>query len=134
MGKPVKFRISQSELDVMDVLWAQSPEKIPMGASEVAKGLAEHKDWNIRTIKTLLARLVEKGALSTTTEGRRYLYAPLISKDSYAAGATRRLSDRLFGGRAAPLVMHLAKDDGLSEDDIAELEALLEKLKRGEPS
>jgi len=58
--------------------------------------------------------------------------APLISKDSYAAGATRRLSDRLFGGRAAPLVMHLAKDDGLSEDDIAELEALLAKLKQGE--
>lgn len=132
MGQPAKFRISQSELDVMDVLWTQSPQNIPMGASEVADRLAERKDWNIRTIKTLLARLVEKGALSTQTEGRRYLYAPLISKDSYAAGATRRLSDRLFGGRAAPLVMHLAKDDGLSQDDIAELEALLEKLKRGD--
>ncbi len=128
MAKGPKFRISQSELDVMDVLWAKNP----LGASEVAEGLANHKDWSIRTIKTLLARLVEKGALSTTTEGRRYLYAPLITKDSYAAGATRRLSDRLFGGRAAPLVMHLAKDDGLSQDDIAELEALLEKLKRGE--
>ena len=128
----MKVRISQSELDVMDVLWAQSPQNIPMGASEVAQQLAESKDWNIRTIKTLLARLVEKGALSTTTEGRRYLYAPLITKDSYAAGATRRLSDRLFGGRAAPLVMHLAKDDGLSDADIAELEALLEKLKNGE--
>lgn len=128
MAKGPKFRISQSELDVMDVLWAKNP----LGASEVADSLADHKDWSIRTIKTLLARLVEKGALSTTTEGRRYLYAPLITKDSYAAGATRRLSDRLFGGRAAPLVMHLAKDDGLSQDDIAELEALLEKLKRGE--
>ena len=128
MGQPAKIRISQSELDVMDVLWSQSP----LGASEVAEELAARKDWNIRTIKTLLARLVEKGALSTTTEGRRYLYAPLITKDSYAAGATRRLSDRLFGGRAAPLVMHLAKDDGLSEDDIAELEALLAKLKNGE--
>ena len=134
MVKPAKIRISQSELDVMDVLWTQSPQYKPMGASEVAAALANQKDWNIRTIKTLLARLVEKGALSTTTEGRRYLYAPLISKDSYAAGATRRLSDRLFGGRAAPLVMHLAKDDGLSADDIAELEALLAKLKDGETS
>jgi len=126
-NKRAKIRISQSELDVMDVLWTQSP----LGASEVAANLAERKDWNIRTIKTLLSRLVEKGALSTETEGRRYLYAPLISKDSYAAGATRRLSDRLFGGRAAPLVMHLAKDDGLSAADIAELEALLKKLKSG---
>lgn len=134
MVKPVKIRISQSELDVMDVLWTQNPQNKPMGASEVAAALANQKDWNIRTIKTLLARLVEKGALSTTAEGRRYLYAPLISKDSYAASATRRLSDRLFGGRAAPLVMHLAKDDGLSADDIAELEALLAKLKDGESS
>jgi len=113
-NKRAKIRISQSELDVMDVLWTQSP----LGASEVAANLAERKDWNIRTIKTLLSRLVEKGALSTETEG-------------YAAGATRRLSDRLFGGRAAPLVMHLAKDDGLSAADIAELEALLKKLKSG---
>ena len=125
MGQPAKTRISQSELDVMDVLWTQSP----LGASEVAEALEARKDWNIRTIKTLLARLVEKGALSTETEGRRYLYSPLISKDSYAASATRRLSERLFGGRAAPLVMHLAKDDGLTKDDIAELEALLAKLK-----
>ena len=128
MGKFAKIRISQSELDVMDVLWKQSP----LGASEVASQLAKSKDWNIRTIKTLLSRLVEKGVLSTETEGRRYLYTPLISKDIYAAGATRRLSDRLFGGRAAPLVMHLAKDDGLTEADIAELEALLATLKRGE--
>ena len=65
MGKTAKTRISQSELDVMDVLWPQSP----LGDSEVAASLAESKDWNIRTIKTLLTRLVEKGALSTQVEG-----------------------------------------------------------------
>jgi len=121
----MKIRISQSELDVMDVLWAQSP----LAASDIAQVLEANKDWNIRTVKTLLSRLVEKGALSTEVDGRRYLYTPLISKDSYAASATRRLSKRLFGGRAAPLVMHLAKGDGLSEADIAEIEALLKALK-----
>jgi len=121
----MKIRISQSELDVMDVLWVEHP----IGAAEVASHLAESKDWNIRTIKTLLARLVEKGALATQTEGRRYLYTPIISKDSYAASATRRLSNRLFEGRAAPLVAHLAKGDGLSASDIAELEALIAELK-----
>ena len=121
----MKKRISQSELDVMDVLWTESP----LGALEVATYLAESKDWNIRTIKTLLARLVEKGALETQRDGRRYLYTPLITKDSYAAGATRRLSNRLFGGRAAPLVAHLAIGDGLSQADIAELEAIIAELK-----
>lgn len=120
----MKIRISQSELDVMSVLWSKSP----LAASNVADGLKD-KDWNIRTVKTLLSRLVEKGALSTQQEGRRYLYTPLISKDDYAGKAARSLSDRLFGGRVAPLVAHLAKGDGLSAKDIAELEALLQELK-----
>jgi len=47
--KPAKIRISQSELDVMDVLWTQNPQNKPMGASEVAAALANQKDWNIRT-------------------------------------------------------------------------------------
>jgi len=77
-----------------------------------------------------LSRLVEKQALSTEAEGRRYLYTPLIAKDVYAGQAARKLSDRLFGGRAAPLVAHLAEADGLTDQDIQELETLLAKLKK----
>lgn len=122
----MKIRISQSELDVMNVLWAKSP----LAASDVAKRLEGHKDWNIRTVKTLLARLVEKKALSTQADGRRYLYTPLLSKDKYASTAAKRLSDKLFGGRAAPLVANLAQGDGLSDSDIAELEALIAEMKK----
>jgi len=118
-------KISQAELDVMDVLWSESP----LAASDVASRLSR-KNWNIRTVKTLLSRLVEKQVIDTAKDGRRFLYSPLVSKKDYANNAVRRLSDRLFGGRAAPLVAHLAEADGLSEQDIAELEALLQELKQ----
>jgi len=118
-------KISQAELRVMEVLWVDSP----LPASDIANVLAAQKNWNIKTIKTLLSRLVDKQALSTTKDGRRYLYMPLISRESYAARAARTLSDRLFGGRAAPLVAHLAEGGGLSDEDIAELEILLAELK-----
>jgi predicted transcriptional regulator len=95
----MKKRISQAEFTVMEVLWADSP----LAASDVAKTLDTQQDWNIRTVKTLLARLVEKGALSTKQDGRRFLYSPLLSRAKYAQSVTRSLSDRLFGGRAAPL-------------------------------
>ena len=121
MGK----KISQAELSVMEVLWAESP----LPASDIAEALAAQKNWNIKTIKTLLSRLVEKQALSTAKDGRRFLYAPLISRESYAATAAQTLSDRLFGGRAAPLVAHLAEGRGLSDEDIAELELILAELK-----
>lgn len=118
-------RISQAELDVMSVLWQQAP----LAASDVAERLARDKDWNPRTVKTLLARLVEKGAVSTTQDGRRYLYAPILKQDAYAKTAATSLVNKLFGGRAAPLVAHLADGEGLSDEDIAELEALITELK-----
>lgn len=117
--------ISQAELSVMEVLWDESP----LPASDIAEVLTTQKSWNIKTIKTLLSRLVDKQALSTTKDGRRYLYAPLIRREAYAAKAARTLSDRLFGGRAAPLVAHLAEGRGLSDEDIAELEMILAELK-----
>lgn len=121
----MKTKISQSELDVMDVLW-----RVPgVGAAEVAAELSDSKDWADRTVKTLLARLVEKGVLSTEKEGRRFLYTPTVSREDYAGRATRHFAKRLFGGRAAPLVAHLAEGEGLTADDIAELEALIESLK-----
>ena len=118
-------KISQAEFIVMEVLWAKSP----LAASDIALALASEKKWNIKTIKTLLSRLVEKNALSTTQDGRRYLYSPIISREVYSRSAARRLSDRLFGGRATPLVAHLAEGKGLTDEDIADLEALLAELK-----
>lgn len=119
-------QITKAEFQVMDILWAESP----MAASNVAAKLAADTGWSLKTVKTLLSRLVEKGAVSHEPDGRRYLYLPKVSRDSYARGATKKLADQLFGGRAAPLVAHLAEGDGLSEDDLLELEALLKELKR----
>ncbi|NNC73249.1 MAG: BlaI/MecI/CopY family transcriptional regulator, partial [Sphingomonadaceae bacterium] len=83
----------------------------------------------MQTVKTLLSRLVAKSAVSHERDGRRFLYTPLIERSDYVAGESRRLVDRLFGGRISPLVAHLAERDDLSAADIAEIEQLLEDLK-----
>ncbi|MFQ5564110.1 MAG: BlaI/MecI/CopY family transcriptional regulator [Parvularculaceae bacterium] len=119
-------KITQAELDVMDVLWRESP----LAASDVAERLSARKAWSARTVKTLLSRLAEKGAVAHEPDGRRYLYRPLVSRARYAGKAARTLVDRLFDGRAAPLVANLAETGALTDEDIAELEALLEELKR----
>ena len=121
----IQGRIAKSELTLMDVLWAHPG----LAASDVHARLDQSDSRSLQTIKTLLSRLVEKGALRAEKDGRRYLYHPLISRDQYAASATRRFSERLFGGRAAPIVAHLAEGDGLSDSDIAELEAIIRELK-----
>ena len=111
----------------MDVLWTQSPQP----ATDIAAHLAERKDWSAQTVKTLLSRLVEKGAVAHEPDGRRYLYRPTLTRESYAREAAATFIDRLFDGRAAPLVANLAETGRLTDGDIAELEAMLKELKRG---
>lgn len=119
-------KITPAELDVLEALWLGSPA----AASDIALRLEAHKDWSAQTVKTLLARLVEKGAVRYEAEGRRYLYRPAVSKEQYARKEARWFVDRLFDGRAAPLVANLAGSGKVSREDIAELEALLKELKR----
>jgi predicted transcriptional regulator len=122
----VAERISEGEHAVMEVLWAADA---PLTAAEVAERIPAERAWSERTVKTMLARLLAKGALTHEEDGRRYLYRPAVDRADHAARESRKLVDRLFGGRAAPLVAHLAADDGLTPEDIAELEALLKALK-----
>jgi len=118
-------RISGAEHEVMEVLWREAP----LTANEVADRVPAEKGWSVRTVKTLLSRLLGKGILTHEEDGRRYLYRPAVARDAYVAEESGRLLDRLFEGRVTPLVAHLAERDALSERDIAEIEALLKALK-----
>lgn len=118
-------RIGDAEYAVMEVLWDQAP----LTASEVAERVPAERGWSIRTVKTMLSRLLNKGVLTHEEDGRRYLYRPAVRREDYVQQESRRLIDRMFGGRLTPLVAHLAERDQLSKKDIAEIEALLKELK-----
>lgn len=126
MTETASERITEAELAVMEVLWAEAP----LTAMEVAERIAPSRAWSDRTVKTMLGRLLAKNVLAHEEDGRRYLYRPLVERKAHVAGSTRQLVDRLFGGRAAPLVAHLAENHALSDDDIAELEALVRELRK----
>ena len=119
------MQVTDAELDVMRVLWANPG----VSAADVHTALEGQKDWSRQTVKTLLTRLCEKGAVSAEADGRKFLYTAQISQDDYETGAAKSFVDKVFSGRAAPLVARLADSRGLTEDDIAELESLIERLK-----
>ena len=118
-------RISDAEHAVMEVLWDDSP----LTAQDVAERVPDERRWSANTVKTLLGRLLAKNAIAYEEDGRRYLYRPVVAREEYVAGESRRLIDRLFGGRLTPLVAHLAERDQLTAQDIAEIELLLKDLK-----
>jgi BlaI family transcriptional regulator, penicillinase repressor len=123
-GKPP--RISDSELQLLSLLWEESP----LGASDLADRIPAERGWSLATVKTLLSRLMAKGAISAHSQGRRFLYRPAIERDTVAARQADSLIDRLFGGRVSPLIARLAERRELDPDDLAELEALVRSLKK----
>jgi predicted transcriptional regulator len=118
------IRISEAEAVVMQVLWGDHP----LSADEVMARLPGGNDWAEATVKTLLNRLLNKGAIAAEKEGRRYLYSPLVQRDAWVQEESRSLIDRLFDGRVAPLVAHFSQHRKLSTEDVAELRRLLEEL------
>ncbi|MES2783660.1 MAG: BlaI/MecI/CopY family transcriptional regulator [Pseudomonadota bacterium] len=118
-------RISDAELAIMEILWDQAP----LTATEVAARLPDERDWSLPTVKTLLSRLLAKAAVQNSADGRRFLYSPLIDRDDYVSHESKRLVDRLFGGKFMPLVAHLAEQEKLSDADISEIERLLQEMK-----
>lgn len=121
------MQISEAESIVMDVLWRQQP----LAAEDVVAALAESQQWQEATIKTLLNRLLNKGAIAAEKQGRRYLYTPVLKREDWLIDESEGLLDRLFGGRVAPLVAHFSEHRKLSRKDIAELRKLLEEIDDG---
>jgi predicted transcriptional regulator len=119
-------RISDAEHAVMEALWDQSP----LSAVDVCDRVCAERGWSMPTVKTLLGRLVAKGVIETEPDGRRFLYTPLVARAEYVGSESKRLVERLFGGRAAPLIAHLAESESLTDEDLSEIEALLKELRR----
>lgn len=106
----------------MEVIWAAPPTK----ASEVIEALADVEGWKPQTVKSLIGRLVKKGALSFETTGNRYLYHPEIDRDTAVAAETGSFLDRVSRGSLAPMLACLV--DKNREYDNEEIEALRQLL------
>ena len=119
-------QISDAEWEVMKTVW----EAGPLTAGEVVRRLEAGTRWKPRTIKTLLARLVRKGAVRVeAVEGspRTYLYRAAVSRDACARQETRSFLSRVFDGDLAPALLHFLHGASLSKDEIDQLKRILDR-------
>ena len=120
MQNELAGKISDSELEVMKLLW-QAGDALPV--TEIRETLQRTRGWEATTVKTLVSRLVSKGALRQERRNVFY-YSPLITEREYNAWATDSLIRRLYNGSARELVAALVRSEGLTQQDIAELRDL----------
>lgn len=115
-------KISDSELEVMHVLWDAGA---PLPVADIRRELQARRGWESTTIKTLVQRLVTKGAIAQ--EKREiYYYTPLVTEKEYNDWATEHLVRKLYRGSAKNLVAALVRADELTKEDIDELRSMLE--------
>jgi BlaI family transcriptional regulator, penicillinase repressor len=116
--------ISEAESAVLAVLWDRGPAT----AEDVSAALAAPRGWQDSTVKTLLGRLLKKGAVRAQKDGRRFIYTPALAREEWLSRESESLLNRLYGGRVAPLVAHFSRHRKLSKRDIRELKRLIEEL------
>lgn len=122
-------KISDAESQVMAVVWAAAEAGgAGAGVEQILAGPGAVNGWREATVRTLIHRLIRKGALRSERRGSMVIYAPVISRRSWVTSESQGLLDRLFGGQLAPLVAHFARERAMAPEDVERLRRLVADL------
>jgi BlaI family penicillinase repressor len=117
------MKITDAEWQIMNCLW----EKHPATARGIAGRLPKDVKWAYTTIRTLLARLIDKGAVREYKEGNTSLYEPLLTRDNARRSALKTLVNQAFDGAYGPLMHFLVNDQSLTPKQRQALARALEE-------
>lgn len=117
--------VTDAELDILRVLWANSPRSIRAIAEQLQP---DRVDGYYSTVKKLVERLERKGFVARQADGVAYLYTPLVARDELIDRRLRVLADSLCSGSPAPLLTQLAQHESLTTDQQKALLDLIAKL------
>ena len=120
-------KIADSEWRVMRVLWERGPQT----ANDVVIALSGEVKWKPRTIKTLISRLVKKGAIKVTEEGYRYRYSTAVAESACIRSETKSFVRRVYQGASKPALAAFLEDADLSEQEIDDLQKMLDRKRKG---
>lgn len=116
----MKNNVSDSELEILKVLWAADGA---LSIAEISERLSD-VSWKYTTVSTLLTRMCEKGAVTAEKRGRTYYYTPLADENDYKLKSAKSFINKLYGGSVKNLVASLFENKELSDEDIAELKEM----------
>ncbi len=115
-------RISESEWEVMKVLWESSP----LTANDIVEVLSKRASWQRETIRTLINRLVQKKAVRFEKKGRQHHYYPAVVETECIKAQTRSFLRRFRAGAIEPMLAALVEEERLSAEQIARLKEILD--------
>lgn len=113
-------KISDAELEVMKIIWKRGKTT----SVEIIEELKEIDDisWNYNTIRTLIKRLLVKGAIEVVKkEGKTYTYKAIVKENEYKTDVVKKLLKKLFEDSISELVVQYCEAESLSINEMKEL-------------
>lgn len=118
--------VSPAEWEIMETFWQNGP----MAARDVFAALPAENSWDIKTVRTLLSRLVEKGVLGYDQIGNSYLYRTEFSRDQLICHEVRSVANRVLDGSVSALFASFIREEELTPREIEQLRRLLDEKTR----
>jgi len=115
--------LTEVELEFMTELWDLGEGSV----RDVLAKLAPERNLAYTSAATILRIMEQKDFVTSKKRGKTFVYQPLLAKDAYQAKTLRDLSEKLFDGTPATMVARLVDDQGMSEEALAEIRALLDR-------
>jgi len=119
-------RVSEAEWEVMRILWETSP----LAAIEIVRRLEHSFSWSPKTIRTLISRLVQKGAIGYVEKGKAYDYFPIVGEEECMKAERKSFLKKIYGGALQPMLVHFLQEEQLTPADVEELRRLLEQQEK----
>lgn len=123
-------RPTEAELELLQILWQKEPATV----REIHDALNEEKASGYTTVLKLLQIMTTKGLVVRDEAARAHVYRAAFSQDSMQSRLLADLSNRLFAGSAAQLALHALSMESASEDELAQIRALLERRQNASSS
>lgn len=115
--------LTEVELEFMTQLWAMGQGSV----RDVLAALPSDRNLAYTSGATILRIMEQKGFVTSEKQGKTFIYSPSLAKDTYQSKTLRNLSDKLFDGTPATLVARLVDDEGMTEEALEEIRALLDR-------
>ena len=116
-------QISEAEYEVMKIVWKYAP----INTNEITERLLKTTSWKVKTIQTLIKRLVTKGALTYEKQGRIFVYTPLVKENEYVNHESNSFLKRFYDGNIGIMLSAYLENNRLSENEIQQLRSILSK-------
>ena len=118
--------ISEAEFEVMKIVWKSAP----INTNEITERLWKTTSWSVKTIQTLIKRLVTRGALTYEKQGRVFVYTPLVEENEYISQQSNSFIKRFYDGDISAMLSSYLENNQLSETELNHLRSLLSKKSR----